>query len=295
MDDHHTPHATGGDPVAEAMALMRRAAAGSIAAELINDLAVVLARSGMPDPARALLETAVTLAPEHANAADNLAALGGAPPAAGRAPWLRADLGGPDPALPERAFPGMPNALTMREHAIRYAWALGHLQGLRVLDLGCGTGYGTEMLTWVAASVAGFDLWEPEDRQRPVWPGGAVLTYGHDLCRDPLPAADAVVAFEVVEHLADAPAALRTAWRAADTLIISFPNPVEHGSHHNPYHVNDWPLERVERELTDAAAVRFGRVDITHAHQDYRDGSEAMVLPGRNPDASYWLLVARGV
>jgi SAM-dependent methyltransferase len=299
MDRTEHAHAATGDPVAEALGLLRRAAAGSVAADVVNDLAVMLARTGLDDPARALLEAAVTLAPDHPHAAANLAALGGPAPRAagepaGRAAWRRPDLGGPDPALPERAFPGMPNALVMREHAIRYAWALGHLQGQRVLDLGCGTGYGTEMLTWVAASVAGFDLWRPEDAQRPVWPGGATLTYGHDLCRDPLPEADAAVAFEVVEHLADAPAALHLAWRAARTLIISFPNPVEHGSHHNPYHVNDWPLERVEAELVRAAAVRFDDVDVTHAHQDYRNGSGAMILPGRNPEASYWLLVATG-
>src|SRR3712207_7362513 len=48
----------------------------------------------------------------------------------------------------------------------------------------------------------------------PVWSGGAILTYGHDLCQHPLPPADAAVMFEVIEHLADAPAALRRAWRA---------------------------------------------------------------------------------
>jgi predicted TPR repeat methyltransferase len=30
-----------------------------------------------------------------------------------------------------------------------------------VLDLGCGTGYGTEMLSWTARRVRGFDRWEP--------------------------------------------------------------------------------------------------------------------------------------
>jgi hypothetical protein len=121
-----------------------------------------------------------------------------------------------------------------------------------------------------------------------------VLTYGHDLCTDRLPVADVAVAFEVVEHLADAPQALRLAWRAVDTLVISFPNPVFHGSHHNPYHVNDWPLEQVEAEIAGAATVRFDGIELHHFRQDYRDGSGGMVLPGRDPDASYWIVVAVG-
>ncbi len=100
--------------------------------------------------------------------------------------------------------------------------------------------------------------------------------------------------FEVMEHLADAPAALRRTWAAVDMLICSFPNPVFHGSHHNPYHVNDWPLDRVEREVAEAASGRFEGVTLAHWRQDYRDGTQGMILPGRDPEASYWIIVARG-
>ena len=36
---------------------------------------------------------------------------------------------------------------------------------------------------------------------------------------------------------------LRLIWDAVDMLVVSFPNPVFHGSHVNQYHVNDWPLD----------------------------------------------------
>jgi SAM-dependent methyltransferase len=200
-------------------------------------------------------------------------------------------LGGPDAAKPERAFPGMAYGDVMREHAFRYAWALQHVEGIRALDLGCGTAYGTEMLTWTAASVEGFDLWQATDEELPVWPGGATLHYGHDLCSDPLPPADVAVAFEVVEHLDDAPAALRRAWQSAGKLVVSFPNPVYHGSHHNPYHVNDWTLDELETYLRETARVRFGDVSFEHAHQ----GGGGLIREGRDPQASYWLVVATGV
>src|SRR5262249_60279888 len=95
-------------------------------------------------------------------------------------------LGGPDQHLPERAFPGMPAANVMQEHAIRYGFALGLVGGMRVLDLGCGTGYGSEMLSWSAASVRGFDPLPPEACARPQRPGGAEPNSGHGLRPDTL-------------------------------------------------------------------------------------------------------------
>lgn len=281
---------------AEAYAAVREAAAAAVDLELLNDLGVIAASAAGPVAARPIFETVLAIDSGCTDARDNLAALAGAGPSGLQASWRdSATLGGPDPLMPERAFPGMPGAGVMREHALRYAFCLDIVAGRDTLDLGCGTGYGSEILSWTASRVRGFDLWEPEGHERPVWPGGAILTYGHDLCADPLPAADVAIAFEVVEHLEDAPGALRTAWRSVDTLVISFPNPVYHGSHHNPYHVNDWPLDQVEQELATAATGSFTGLEIGHFKQDYRDGSGGMIMPGRDPEASYWIIVARGV
>jgi ubiquinone/menaquinone biosynthesis C-methylase UbiE len=272
--------AWGAGDTAKAFDLLRQAVAKSVDLELLNDFGVAaLERLGV-DAARAVLGAVLAVDPERADATQNLAVLD----------WRSSEtLGGPDARMPERAFPGMPNGKVMAEHARRYAFALDHVQGARVLDLGCGTGYGSELLTWGAASVQGFDLWQPAAYEAPSWPGGAQLTWGHDLCSDPLPAADVAVAFEVLEHLADAPAALRLAWNAASRLVVSFPNPVYHGSHHNPYHVNDWPLDEVERQLR--AAAPFAHVELDHYHQ----GADGLIRPGRDPEASYWLVVAHGV
>ncbi len=281
---------------AAALDAAREAVSSSLDLEILNDLGVMSAEIIGAAAGEAVFETVLAVDGTREDARRNLAVLREGPgPVPRTADWRSSEtLGGPDPMMPERAFPGMPIAGVMREHALRYAFVLDLVAGHQVLDLGCGTGYGSEMLGWTAASVRGFDLWEPEHHERPRWPGGAVLTYGHDLCTNPLPRADVAVAFEVVEHLPDAPAALRTAWGAVDAMIISFPNPVYHGSHHNPYHVNDWPLDEVEQQLSEAAVARFSSMEITHYKQDHRDGSGGMVMPGRDPEASYWILVARG-
>jgi hypothetical protein len=264
---------------------------GQLDTEHLNDLAVASQMAGRLDDAEALLRAALAIAGDRPELTENLAALAA----------LRADtdrdwrgqrgVGGPNPMMWERAFPGMPNHSTMGEHCVRYAFAMSKLGGADVLDLGCGTGYGSEMLTWSARRVRGFDLWQPEAHQRPRWPGGAQLNYGHDLCRDPLPTANAATMFEVIEHLGDAPAALRLAWGAVEMIIGSFPNPVYHGSHMNEWHVNDWTLDEFEHELRSAAADRFGDVEFEHYHQPLKS---VLLQPGRDPGASFWVIVARG-
>ena len=272
--------------------LLRAALRDGLDLEILNDLAVVEHLRGRTDEAEALLRTCLSIDPGRPDAIENLERLNAAPAPGEQAAWRRSSgLGGPEPETPERAFPGMTYTDVMAEHAARYAFAMHVVGGMHVLDLGCGTGYGSEMLTWVADSVRGFDLWSPADDERPVWPGGARLSYGHDLCRDPLPPADAAVAFEVVEHLADAPAALRTAFAAAPGLVTSFPNPVWHGSHHNPHHVNDWTLEEFERELAAAAGARPGVAELVLSH--FWQDSGGLIVDGRKPDASYWIVVAR--
>jgi FkbM family methyltransferase len=65
----------------EAVGLLRQAIAERLDPELVNDLAVMLAGAGDTSAARSLLEALTTLAPDFADAEDNLAALG-APAAA---------------------------------------------------------------------------------------------------------------------------------------------------------------------------------------------------------------------
>lgn len=271
---------------------LRRTLQDAVDLEQLNDLGVLAYQLERPDEAEALLRAALAIDPEREDAAENLAALSAL--SAG-ADWRRSQtLGGPDPGMYERAFPGMPRPDIISEHTSRYAYALCLVGGKQVLDLGCGTGYGSEMLSWSAASVRGFDLWQPGPDEHPRWPGVAALNYGHDLCKHPLPPGDIAVMFEVIEHLPDAPHALAIAFGAVGEIVGSFPNPVYHGSWMNQYHVNDWTLEQFEQELDAAARAsgRFSGVELTHHHQAVRS---PLLQPGRDPESSYWVVHARGI
>jgi hypothetical protein len=272
---------------AEGHDLLRAAVAGSIDLEALNDLAVLAHAAGREQEARAILDAVLAIDADSADAKENRDALRDLEAQAGAAWRQSRTIGGDDPGMWERAFPGMPRPDVVCEHTSRYALAIGLVGGQHVLDLGCGTAYGSEMLSWVATSVRGYDIWQPGDHERPTWPGPYALNYGHDLCKDPLPAAEAAVMFEVIEHLPDAPAALALAWDAVDTIIASFPNPVHHGSHMNQWHVNDWTLDEFDREVKDAAG-RF--VALEHFHQPL---GSVLLHPGRDPEASFWVVVAQ--
>jgi ubiquinone/menaquinone biosynthesis C-methylase UbiE len=120
----------------------------------------------------------------------------------------------------------------------------------RVLDLGCGCGYGSARLAEsLNRIVFGLDRSsEGVAYGRAHYPSGRLQFLRGDATRLPLGSAtmDAVVAMEMIEHVEDAKGVLAEAWRVlrpAGLLLVSTPNRLVTGigdKPSNPYHVREY-------------------------------------------------------
>src|SRR5436305_4791224 len=69
-----------------------------------------------------------------------------------------ATTAGPLPLTGERTVPGVPEEnYWFRRHEVAYRFALPLVAGKRVLEVGCGEGYGTDLLATAAREVVGVD------------------------------------------------------------------------------------------------------------------------------------------
>jgi SAM-dependent methyltransferase len=150
----------------------------------------------------------------------------------------------------ERYVPGTWSKITRYEHLPRYALASSLAKDRRVLDFGCGTGYGSASLARVAASVTGCDL----DTEALEWARsehrGEGLTFlrNEDLGASlPAESCDRIVCFEVIEHLtAEQQRAIVANFARllapGGRLLTSTPNPQITALYgENPYHLHELP------------------------------------------------------
>jgi SAM-dependent methyltransferase len=164
----------------------------------------------------------------------------------------------------ERTLPDVPEEnYWFRRHLAVYEWIAPQVRGMRVADLACGEGYGSDVLAAAAAEVVGIDA-NPEAhehaRARYVRPN---LRFERDLVENVAGPLDAVVFLETIEHIEDVPALLGAIARAAPLAFISTPNrltlaPPGASKSDNPWHLREYTLAEYRRELEPA----FGAVEI---------------------------------
>jgi SAM-dependent methyltransferase len=169
----------------------------------------------------------------------------------------------------ERTLPDVPaENYWFRRHLAVYEWIAARVSGQRVIDMACGEGYGSELLSRSAGSVVGVDA-NPEaheharlryQRDNLRFERGLVETFGE-------PASyDAAVFLQTIEHVHDPVAVLghlRELLSSGGAAYISTPNvltlaPAGADKSENPWHLKEYRAE----EFRDLCGQLFEHVQL---------------------------------
>jgi 2-polyprenyl-3-methyl-5-hydroxy-6-metoxy-1,4-benzoquinol methylase len=186
----------------------------------------------------------------------------------------------------ERTLPDVPEEnYWFQRHLVVYEWIRPRVGGLHVIDMACGEGYGSDLLSRSAAAVVGVDA-NPEAHEhakaRYTRPG---LRFERDMIQTFAEPADAIVFLQTIEHVPEPGELLEHFKRISDVAYISTPNvltlaPQGAERSGNPWHVHEYRaaefLELLERHfahvellgLFHARKLRLHELAIRHARWD---------------------------
>jgi len=166
----------------------------------------------------------------------------------------------------ERVVPGKVDPELEVEHRARYAFAASYVRDRRVLDYGCGAGYGASTLMRAGARrVVGID-WAPEAISFAAahFGGPGVAFCVGDCLSSPLrrEGFDVVVAYEVIEHVDDHRqflAEVRRLLSPGGVFLVSTPNKKTYredaAGGPNPFHVHELDLGELRGALAELFPV----------------------------------------
>jgi Methyltransferase domain len=177
----------------------------------------------------------------------------------------------------ERTLPDVPaeNYWFCRHLAV-YEWIAAQVGGLRVIDMACGEGYGSDVLAVAAKSVVGVDANPEAHEHARLRYRRANLRFARELVEIFSEEADAVVFLQTIEHLQDPDAVLERFRSLVDgaspdpadpaaagvagpaggagsgTVFLSTPNvltlaPKGAPRSDNPWHVHEYRADEFER------------------------------------------------
>jgi SAM-dependent methyltransferase len=177
----------------------------------------------------------------------------------------------------ERTLPDVPaENYWFRRHLAVYEWIGARVRGQRVVDLACGEGYGSDVLSRTATSVVGVDA-NPEAHEhakaRYAHPG---LSFERNLVEawgEP-GSVDAVVFLQTIEHVQDPTAVLRRfkeLLTPGGTAYVSTPNlltlaPAGAKKSDNPWHIKEYRAEEF-RALCETAFESVELLGLFHARK----------------------------
>ncbi len=173
------------------------------------------------------------------------------------------------------------------EHWHRYHAIQRLVAGKRVLDVACGEGYGSALLSRTAAKVSGVDISsEAIAHASDTYSTQPNLEFIEASCTN-LPFADhsfeVVVSFETIEHIAEHDAFLNEIKRVLmpdGLLVISSPNKAEYSDARQ--FANEFHVKELYRD--ELAALISPRFPHSHWHTQ-RNGFYSLITPESESDA----------
>ena len=163
------------------------------------------------------------------------------------------------PDTGERMIPTAEGELSVvfARHRFTYEYALQFAEHKRVLDVGCGTGYGSKLLAARASSVLGLDQDTNAISYSREHSGAQNIRFvqgnAEELAfRDEF---DVAVSFQVIEHVDDTDDFVRRikeAVKTGGTILLTTPNARDKGTRpsDNPFHVNEMNHREFSELLT---------------------------------------------
>jgi SAM-dependent methyltransferase len=172
--------------------------------------------------------------------------------------------------IPENSDKGFARVNLVR-HQVAHLYAIGRMRrARRVLDVGCGTGYGTAMVASRVGEVVGIDMSEEAvawTRSRNRLPNVEFMAMPATELDFPAGSFDAAYSIQVVEHIEEIELLLSEVVRVlrpGGTFVVATPNRLTYSPNglHNPFHVREYDAG----ELRDLLVPHFREVEVTGLH-----------------------------
>ena len=167
----------------------------------------------------------------------------------------------------ERTLPDVPEEnYWYRRHLAVYGWIAERVAGREVVDMACGEGYGSNVLSQRAGRVTGVDANPEAHEHARLRYRRANLSFKRDMVEMFSQPCDALVFLQTIEHLQDPRAALehfRSLLRPGGVAYVSTPNvltlaPKGAERSGNPWHIREYRAN----EFRDLCEGVFGSVEL---------------------------------
>ena len=167
----------------------------------------------------------------------------------------------------ERTLPDVPEEnYWFRRHLAVYVWVARQVAGLRVIDMGCGEGYGADLLAAGAATVVGVEANPDAFEHARLRYRRPNLRFARAMVETYAEPCDAIVLLQTIEHLRDPGAVLEhfaAMLAPGGAVFVTTPNvltlaPPGAARSDNPWHVHEYRAE----EFRTLCRAHYSRVDL---------------------------------